>query len=201
MEKVESVLFDVGNVLIRFDPDYILENLFEDAAVRKGVKRTLFLDPLWLALDRGTEQPGHVARILGERYPDLAWAYEKLMEEWIDFAPAMDESVKRLERLKGEGYRLYVLSNFARQAFYSVAGRNPFFKLFDGIMISAEQHLLKPDLEIFRRAAKDFHLTPSRTLFIDDSAGNVEAAGFLGFQTLLFRKAEQIDQVLPAKNA
>ena len=59
MRQVESVLFDVGNVLIRFDPGYILENLFEEEAVRREVQRTLFAGPTWLALDRGVEQPGH----------------------------------------------------------------------------------------------------------------------------------------------
>lgn len=197
MRQMESVLFDVGNVLIRFDPGYILENLFEEEAVRREVQRTLFAGPTWLALDRGVEQPGHAAQVLGAQHPHLADAYEKLMREWIDFAPAMPESVARLKRLRQEGYRLYVLSNFAREAFYSVAERNPFFAWFDGMMISAEEHLLKPDLEIFRRAEARFQLEPARTLFIDDSAANVEAAGYLGFQTLHFQRAGQIDAALP----
>ena len=78
-----------------------------------------------------------------------------------------------------------------------MAERNPFFAWFDGMMISAEEHLLKPDLEIFRRAEARFQLEPARTLFIDDSAANVEAAGYLGFQTLHFQRAEQIDAALP----
>ena len=187
---IDAVVFDVGNVLIEFDPKHILTELFpgdEAQAVRGDIMRLLFMDPIWLAMDRGTIDMESVARQFAQRHPRLADPMDLLLNRWTDHIQPIAQSVLLLERLKKEGYKLYALTNFAAKPFEQVRKRYGFFELFEGCVVSAEERLLKPDLEIYRRLMERYGLSAERVLFVDDSVANVEAAMHLGMHALVFK--------------
>ncbi len=187
---IDAVVFDVGNVLIEFDPRNILAKLFpgdEAQGVRRDMMQLLFRDPIWLAMDRGTVTMETVAEQFAQRYPHLTDEMNLLLNRWTEQVQPISQSIELLKRLKERGYKVYALTNFAGKPFEQVKRRYDFFELFDGCVVSAEEYLLKPDLEIYRRLLERYGLTAEKVLFIDDSVANVEAAMYLGMQAHVFK--------------
>ena len=95
-------------------------------------------------------------------------------------------SVDLLKRLKGEGYGIYGLTNWSAETIPLVYSKYNFFQLFDGIVVSGEEKVIKPDPKIYRILLERYNLTAENTLFIDDNSANIETAKQLGFQTIVF---------------
>ena len=93
-------------------------------------------------------------------------------------------SIKILEKLKDHNYECYVLSNWSAETFIGMVDDYPFLKLFDGLLISGEDRLIKPDAAIYELAITRFNLTTQETVFIDDKLENIEAAKKLNFKTI-----------------
>ena len=94
------------------------------------------------------------------------------------------DSIRILEKLKSINIKCYVLSNWSAETFFGIEDEYPFLKLFDGMLISGEEGLIKPDPAIYKLAIKKFKLKPKETLFIDDKLSNILAAQNLNFKTL-----------------
>ena len=94
------------------------------------------------------------------------------------------ESIKVLKYLKKNNYECYVLSNWSAETFVGMVEDYPFLKEFDGLLISGEDRLIKPDLAIYQLAIKRSNLNPLKCVFIDDKLKNIEAAKKLYFQTI-----------------
>lgn len=183
---IKNIIFDMGNVLIRFDGAYFIRRLdvaAEDVAL---LRREVFRSLEWARMDRGTmteaEAKESVCRRLPARLHDAA---EKLICMWdrpILEIPGMYELV---EELKGMGYGIYLLSNASvRQHEYWP--RVPASRFFDGTLISADEKLVKPQPEIFRLALDRFGLKAEECFFIDDSPANIEGAFCCGIPGAVF---------------
>ncbi len=183
---IRNVVFDLGGVLLEFEPGRYLEGIFVDGAKSRRILETVFQSELWVELDRGTATAGEVSAILCRRHPALRRDIELAFSRWESILVPIAGTVSILEELGRAGFPLYALSNFPSSAFEKVYRRYPFFKLFDGLVISSKIKRIKPEPEIYRYLLDKYNLKAGETLFIDDRPANLAPAQELGFKTVHF---------------
>ena len=183
---IRNIIFDMGNVLIRFEPYLFMERLGVPPEERELLNREVFRSVEWVQLDHGTiTEAEAVARMCGRVPETLHDAVAKLVSHW-DRPILPVEGMEELAReLKRKGYGVYLLSNASRRQ-HEYWPRIPASPYFDGTLISADAGLLKPDPAIYRLLCETFSLLPEECCFIDDSPPNVEAARCCGWQGVVF---------------
>lgn len=196
----KSIIFDLGRVLLTFEPEDYLHELYGEGEKAKILYKTVFGSKTWLDLDRGTiDNEGAIKAMTNER-SDLAEEIRYLINNWIEIMIPIEGSVKLLQELKLKGYKLFMLSNFHKEAYDTVFSKYSFFKLFDGIFISSHYGLLKPEGEIYLRMLEEFSLSPEECLFIDDTPVNISAAKDLGIEGIVFTDPLSLRQELKKYN-
>ena len=192
---IKNIVFDMGNVLIRFDPELFMDRYSLTGEDRKLIRNEVFRSVEWIMLDRGViDEEIAEQRILPLLPERLHGAARGLIEKWDDPIVPVEGMLELLQALKAKGYRLYLLSNAAtRQPIYWA--RAEASKLMDGVLISAEVKLLKPDPQIFGKVLMDSGMAAYETLFIDDSPVNCAAASQLGMMSLNLTGDEWLDRV------
>ena len=190
-DRVQKVIYDLGGVLFRWNPAEIVRGFYADEASRSVAAREIFAHPDWLELDRGTLAEEAAVRGIAARIGRPEAELRALMNAVRDSLVPIDETVVLLHELANIPVPLYCLSNISVPNFEHLRQRHALFNLFQGIVVSAEVRLVKPDPLIFDHIAARFGLDPAETVFIDDSAPNIASAGARGFQTVLFRDAGQ----------
>lgn len=194
-DAADAVVFDVGNVLLGFRPDELLREILpgQSEAVYARLHERIFETPYWAMMDRGTATGEEAAAAMSAGQEALRPLVGRFMAAWNDHLPVIDEGVEALRTCKARGKRCYVLSNYAAGPFDVSCRKHPeLFGLFDGMLVSAKVGLLKPDEAIYRLLIDTFSLDPTRTLFIDDTSRNVEAALHCGMQALHFHRPGQL---------
>ena len=191
-----SIVFDFGGVLADWNPRYLYRKIFSS---EKEMEYFLshVCDGDWNAeLDAGKSFSRAVAEraALYPQYANPIRAYHKRWGEMISGEVAGTHALVR--RLKQKGYKVYGLSNWSAETFPIAKKRFPIFALFDGIVLSGEEKLIKPDPQIFKRLLLRFDLCAEECLFIDDSQANVSAARRLGFDVVRFENAGQLEREL-----
>ena len=181
-DELDTVVFDVGNVLVSFEPQRMLDDLIEDRSLHPVLMERVFRSPYWNMQDRGILDREEAIRVMTGRYRELAAPIRTLMENWDLLKRDIPEGVEALRECKAHGKRILILSNYADYAFRFVQEHFDFFRLADGFVVSSRLGLCKPDASIYRYAAETYGLDPKRTLFIDDTPLNVEAALVQGWQ-------------------
>lgn len=190
---VESVVFDLGNVLIPWDRRFLYEQLIDDPDELDRFLDEVLTMEANAELDRGTPLPEVVASLI-ERHPAHGPLLQAFADRWIEtVGPAIADSVALLQRLKSRQVPCYALSNWGRDTYRQAERRYPFLAWFDGRIISGFEGVVKPEPEIFQRLLDRFDLRPASTLFIDDSAANIAAADRLGFHTHHFADPAELE--------
>ena len=186
---IRNIIFDFGSVLVDWNPERLYGPYFNDDA-----KMRYFLTEIcphaWNAqADAGRS----TAEITEERvavHPEWEKEIRMYFGQWIKMMgeqiPGMQELV---EELKNRGYRLYGLTNWSAETFPLVKDNYPVFRLLDGIVVSGEEKIAKPDPGIFRILLQRYGLKPEECLFIDDNPGNVSTGESLGIRGLIFTSA------------
>jgi 2-haloacid dehalogenase len=182
-----TIVFDVGNVLIEWDPRHIYRDLFDgDELLMEDFLANVCTTDWNVEQDRGRTWAEAVAVLTAER-PDCAELIRAYDECWQKAVPgAIEGSVDLLRRLKAQGTPVYALTNFSAEKFAETRKRFDFFDLFDGIVVSAHERLIKPDPALYRVLFDRYGLDPRRTGFIDDSPANVATARELGMTAWRF---------------
>ena len=185
---IKNIVFDMGNILFTWSPSENIRRLGYTGQDAEVLETEVFLTPEWCSMDRGTLKPAQVARILAQRVPEhLQAAVEPLICHWWEGdlmpTPGIGDLI---QELKAGGYGIYLLSN-ANLALRSYFPRIPGSECFDGLMVSAEEKLLKPNPEIFRTLLERFGLEAERCFFVDDSPANVEGAMSVGLSGCVFK--------------
>lgn len=173
---IKNIIFDMGNVLLRFAPDSFLDRYNVEGSDRILLKNKVFRSVEWVMLDRGTlTEEAAEQRILPKLPERLHQVAHKLIAEWDEPLVPVEGTVELLQTLKQNGYALYLLSNASvRQPIYWE--RMEASKYFAGTLISAHVHQIKPNPDIYQTFLKKFDLVPAECVFIDDSPANIEAA-------------------------
>lgn len=181
-DQIDAVVFDVGNVLLRWDSTALLQRIVpERPDLHPILQQIIFQSPYWAMQDRGTITPEEALTGMTARHPELEPFVRRVLNEWVDLEE-IPEGIATLHACKAHGKKVYVLSNYPRDGFQHALETHAFFSLFDGIFVSSHHLLAKPDPVIYAKATQELNLTPARTLFIDDSPVNIEAALHFGWQ-------------------
>jgi putative hydrolase of the HAD superfamily len=201
---VRNVIFDLGGVVLEWNPDAILEGYYTDPKERATLKAALFKHPDWLQMDRGTltefEALGRLQQRTGRPLAELSGLFDAVRSS---LRPKAD-SVALLKSLAQRDVPLYCLSNMPASTFGYLRERHAFWNLFKGIVISGEIKMAKPEREIFEYLLRRYALAAAETVFVDDHAPNIQAAQTLGLHTVWFRGARQceleLEHLLAAKS-
>jgi HAD superfamily hydrolase (TIGR01509 family) len=190
---VKNVIFDLGGVVIEWNPDRILDAYYADPEARVIMKTQMFQHPDWLQLDRGTMNETELLARLGVRTGRPAAELSGLFDAVRESLHAKPDTVALLEKLHRRGVPLYCLSNISSDIFEFLRERHSFWGVFRGIVISGDLKIMKPEPEIFEFLLKRYGLTAAQSVFIDDNATNIEAARALGIHAVWFKSAKQCE--------
>ena len=191
MKKIKF-LFDLGNVFFDFHPKYFYKDVFPNTQEMEYFLTEICNDKWNIQQDAGrsVEEAERELITLFPKYKDKIKLYYKNHSKMI--RGVFLSSIELLEELKKQNYLCYVLSNFSAEIFLETKEKFSFLNLFDGLLISGEEKLIKPDPKIFNLASKRFNLIPEYTVFIDDRIENIDAASKLNFQTIHLTNPDDI---------
>ena len=195
---MDSVVFDMGGVVLDWDPAAILAGYYPDPAVRAQIRTAVFEHPDWQALDRGILDDAALIDRLAVRTGRPAAEFAGLLAASRDSLTPKAATLALIERLHARGVPLYVLSNMGGDTYAHLRERHDWWRLFRGVVISGLIRKLKPDRDIFEHLLAEHGLEAAHTIFIDDMRPNVEAAAALGIRTIWFRDAAQCERELEA---
>ena len=193
-----NLIFDLGGVVVRWDPDAIIAGVFSDAALHATIKRDVFGHADWLEVDRGTLAPEEAVRRVAQRTGFGEAELTRLVQAVPASLVPLAETVDLLYRLKARGHPHYCLSNMGHASIDYLEREHRFFEVFSGKLISCRLRLCKPEPGIYQHALKTYQLEPAQTVFIDDVEKNVAAAARLGMRTIQFKSAAQCERELRA---
>ena len=191
MKKIKF-LFDLGNVFFDWNPKYFYKDVFPNTQEMEYFLTEICNDKWNIQQDAGrsVEEAERELITLFPKYKDKIKLYYKNHSKMI--RGVFLSSIELLEELKKQNYLCYVLSNFSAEIFLETKEKFSFLNLFDGLIISGEEKLIKPDPKIFNLASKRFNLIPEYTVFIDDRIENIDAASKLNFQTIHLTNPDDI---------
>jgi 2-haloacid dehalogenase len=198
---IDNVVFDLGGVLIDWNPRYVFRTMFDD---EQSMERFLtdICSSEWNAQQDAGRSWAEAVRTLVAEHPDFESPIRAYYERWREMlgGPIAD-TVEVLAALRQTGVRLFGLSNWSSETFV-VARALPeytFLDWFDAIVISGDVGVTKPDPRIFQHLIDRHRLEPSRTLFIDDTQANIDTAEALGFRSVRFEGGESLRAELKAR--
>lgn len=189
---IKNMVFDIGNVLLRFAPhEWLCTWLDEDGA--QAVMDALFHAPEWRMLDAGELDDAQAAARLCEKEPHLAGNIVRALREWPDCLTAIEPMHDLVRQCRAAGFSVYALTNFCIRC-RNILADFPVFAELDGLLVSAEERMSKPEHRIYERFCERFSLSPAECFFIDDMPPNVAAAKACGWQGAVFTG---IDELFP----
>jgi 2-haloacid dehalogenase len=194
-----AVVFDLGGVLIDWDPRYLYRSLFEgdEAAMESFLAEVT--SPEWNQQQDAGRPWAEAIESLAREHPERRELISAYWHRWTEtLGEAIEPTVQILDELRRAGVRLFALSNWSAETFPLARPRYPFLEWFEGIVISGEVRLVKPDARIFRHLLERYGLEPGSTVFIDDSEANVRAARELGMTGIRFEDAAGLRRELVA---
>lgn len=186
-----TVVFDVGNVLIRWDPLLVYRDMIPDDEKRAWFMQNVCTAAWNLEQDRGRSWEEAVALLVAS-HPEWESQIRAYDERWHEAVPGIiEDSVAVLAELKQCGEKVYAITNFSREKWAECLVRFPFLQSFDGVVVSAHERVIKPDPAIYEILLRRYGLAAPDCIFIDDSAKNIEAARGVGMKAVHF--VEPID--------
>lgn len=197
---IKNIVFDLGRVLIDFNPEAFLGRFNHQKEVSERLLKVIFKNELWVELDRGTLEEEEATELFCKEEPTLTAEIKEVMANWKDMLLPKEDTVRILKELKRAGYKLYVLSNYHRNAYKETKEKNSFFQLFDGEIVSYALKTVKPEREIYQALIDSYSLIPEETLFIDDSIENIMAAKKLSIKAIHFHDADSLRRELERFN-
>lgn len=184
---IKNLVFDFGNVLVRYDPEYIVSNYVTDPEDKKLLTDVLFDRLYWDALDEGTITDEEVVRYSCERLPKrLHSVCGEIYYNWGKHLPEMPGMWELVRRVKREyGVRIYLLSNIG-SLFSSFEHLFSIFDEMEDCIFSAIVGHVKPNADMFRYLCDRTRILPEETLFVDDAKRNIDGAELFGIRGYLF---------------
>ncbi len=185
---IQAIVFDIGSVLVSFNYSDFLVHLGYSKEIRKELDIIQDGCPFWLQLDRGLKTEDEGVKDYVNMIPTYKKEGEYAFLHMAYYMEEIKETTSFLREAKEKGYKLYYLSNFSYNNWEIIFHRFPFFRLFDGGLVSCHVHQVKPEAEIYQTLLQKYRLCPEETLFIDDRENNTATAAALGIQTITFNK-------------
>jgi HAD superfamily hydrolase (TIGR01509 family) len=197
-ERIGVVVWDVGNVIVRWDPRTLYRKIFPDPAERDRFLGEVCTMAWHAPTDGGVTFDENCAALAAE-HPDhheAIWAWKHRWDEM--FSGPIPETEAAIAALHAKGVRQYALTNMSHETETATFAMSPAFDLLDGRIVSGREGVMKPGPEIFRLACARFGFAPDEALFIDDGPKNIAAAQALGFHTHHFTEPTALGPALQA---
>ena len=194
---IKAVIWDLGNVLIDWNPEYVFKQRIADEAQRRHFFENICTSEWNEEQDAGRSLK-EATELLIARHPGWKEHIEAYYGEWTSMLGGpIQESVEILRQMKADGrYKLYALTNWSGELFPIALERYDFLHWFDGRVVSGDEKMRKPEQRFYQLLLDRYNLQPSETLFIDDNLRNVQAAEAMGIQSIQFKSAQQLTNEL-----
>ena len=193
---IRNIIFDIGNVLTDFSwRKFLQKKGFNEAMVERIAKASV-QSPAWNEIDRGVWSLEELMQAFIARDPEIEEELRRAYANVTGMVTRRDYAIPWIQELQAKGYRVYYLSNFSEKAYEDCADALDFLPYTDGGILSYREKLVKPDPEIYRRLLSRYSLEARESVFLDDTALNVEAAERLGIHGICFRTKEQAEEEL-----
>lgn len=197
MAEINTIIFDLGGVLIDWNPRYVYRNIFKTEDEMEWFLQHVTTTEWNENQDAG--YPLHKAtEELVVKHPEWSEEIKAYYGRWIEMlGDAIHETVEIFHELKQtRKYKLYALTNWSAELFPHARERFEFLKWFDGIVVSGEERMRKPSAEFYKVLLDRYHLDPVNTIFIDDSLRNIKGAEAVGVRGIHFHNAKQLKEEL-----
>jgi 2-haloacid dehalogenase len=183
--KIKNIIFDFGGVLVDWNPRYLYKDLFEDKSQMEYFLVNV-CNESWNQQQDAGRSIAEGNAILQKQFPEYKEMIQLFYEKHdVMLKSEIAENVNLLYRLK-EKYRVFGLTNWSGETFPIALKKFPFFKEFEGIVVSGDEKIIKPDKELFYILLDRYKLKAMDSVFIDDNIKNIESAKDIGFHTIHF---------------
>lgn len=186
---IKHVVFDIGNVLADFHPIPYFRQKMADVDV-SAVCACVF-DEIWTRMDRGDFLCAEAMQIHLRKYPQYAKEISYIYEHWLEMMIPLEDTFAYMKECKERGFGVYLLSNIGVECHEYLAKRDAYFNLADGMVLSYQEHLVKPQREIFACLLGRYGLKGEECVFFDDSEANVATACAMGMRGIVFKDLKQ----------
>jgi 2-haloacid dehalogenase len=195
--KIDAVIFDLGGVLIDWNPSYVFDKMFEDEEQKKHFFENICTSD-WNEKQDAGRSLKEATEELVNRHPEWKEYIEAYYGRWEEMLGGpIHGTVEIFKQLKESGkYKLYALTNWSAELFPIALERYEFLHWFDGRVVSGEEKMRKPFPEFYQLILDRFQLSIEETLFIDDNIRNAEAAEAMGLKTIIFESPSQLKEEL-----
>lgn len=190
--EIDTVVFDIGNVLTDFAWDkFLVFKGYDDKMIERIAKATVYSDD-WVEYDKGNLTNEEIIVRFVENDPEIRSEIEDSFKNIDGIILKREKTIPWIRALKAAGYKVLYLSNFSKQALEGCPDAMAFLDETDGGILSFREHVVKPDPAIYNLLVSRYNLTPSKTVFIDDTPVNIEAAKNLGWKGIIYRDYNQV---------
>lgn len=189
MSSIQNIIFDLGGVVVNWDPDAVVAEVFDDPAMQAHVKQTMFQHPDWLEMDRGTLSEADAIPIFADRTGLSEDRVVELLRTADRILLPKPDTLELIRELHDRGFSLYCLSNIPSERYAFLKAQHNFFDLFKGAVISGDLGLVKPEKEIYEYLFETYHLEPASCVFLDDMPINIDGARAVGMHGIIFTDA------------
>lgn len=190
--KTENIVFDFGGVLVDWNPRYLYKDHFLDENEMEHFLKKICTDEWNLEQDKGRSlKEGTV--LLQNKFPEFHSMIQLFYDKWETMLKSdIPETVSLLYKLKAK-YKIYGLTNWSAETISLAYDRFPFFKEFEGIVVSGQEKMIKPSKQIYQLLLDRYNLKAENTIFIDDNINNIKAAEEVGFYGIHFENPRQLE--------
>jgi len=195
--KIDAIIFDLGGVLIDWNPSYVFDKMFEDEEQKKHFFENICTSD-WNEKQDAGRSLKEATEELVVKHPEWKEYIEAYYGRWEEMLGGpIHGTVEIFKHLKESGkYKLYALTNWSAELFPIALERYDFLHWFDGRVVSGEEKMRKPFPEFYQLILDRFQLSIEETLFIDDNTRNAKAAEEMGLKTIIFKSPSQLKEEL-----
>lgn len=192
---IKNIVFDLGRVLVDFNPQKYLEEFGLEEEIRQSLTKKIFQSKEWEKCDAGVYQNNSdLVDLLVNQYPQLETEIKLVLNKnWVKMLSLKEETQVYLEDLKKQGFKIYILSNLSEES-YQYVKNYKFFKIIDGGVYSYQLKICKPNPKIYEELLNQYKILPKETIFIDDNEKNIEMSEKLGMYGVVFEDLETVKQ-------
>lgn len=196
---MKDLIFDFGGVLVDWNPRYLYRKVFASNEEMEWFLSQV-CTPQWNAGQDAGRPFEQGVKLLTEQYPNYAEQIKAFDTRWVEMLKGEIPGMRDLiHALKQRGYKMYGLTNWSAEKLPLAWERYEVLRAMDGVIVSGEEKMIKPDPDIYKCLLTRFNLQPENCIFIDDNAENRAAAQALGFEVIGFENATQLQRELAAR--
>lgn len=191
---IKNIILDMGNVLLDYNPNVILNKVCDNDEEKAIIFKELFKGEEWIMGDLGQLTNSERFDGVSKRVPEsLHGKLKECVENWDICMDPVEGAQEFCKIVKEKGYKVYILSN-ACSKFYEYFPKQYDLAFFDGVVVSSDVHIIKPDIRIYEYLIEKYNLDATECLFIDDREDNVNGAKKAGMNAVIFKN--NYDEIL-----